>query len=163
MINFLKGPVPRKAALAGLLAFALSTSALAAGPGPSSGLGESWPNATDVSTSPHWHVYVFQRDGIRYIQVNDLNGKVRAALAASNGEFLVLPIGADAEHVSTSQQSAAANTTTDTQAASEQVYNDGSVQLSVKPHANGVMLLNATNGCAPNDPLGCGSHASIAN
>lgn len=163
MINSLKGPMLRKAALAGLLAFALSTSALAAGPSPSSGLGESWPNATDVSTSPRWHVYVFQRDGIRYIQVNDLNGKVRAALATSNGEFLVLPIGSDAEHVNTPQQSAAANTTADAQTASEQVYNDGAVQLSVKPQANGVMLLSASNGCTANDPLGCGSHASIAN
>ncbi len=27
----------------------------------STGLGQAWPNATDVSLSPHYHVYVFRR------------------------------------------------------------------------------------------------------
>ena len=54
-----------------------SMGAMAANSLPSSGLGQSWPNTTDVSASPHWHVYVFQRNGVRYVQINDLSGKVR--------------------------------------------------------------------------------------
>ena len=45
-----------------LLAMGISGTA-AATDTPSSGLGQSWPNATDVSANPHWHVYVFVKDG----------------------------------------------------------------------------------------------------
>ena len=81
-----------------LAALTVSTSAMAR-QFPATGLGQAWPNASDVSSSPRWHVYVFIKDGVRYIQVNDLNGKVRGAIATANGQFLVLPIGTDAEGV----------------------------------------------------------------
>jgi hypothetical protein len=57
------------------------------------GLGEAHPRAPDVSLSPRFHVYVFPKDGIDYIQINGLDGKVLAAVAAANGRFYTLPIG----------------------------------------------------------------------
>ncbi|KAF1008682.1 MAG: hypothetical protein GAK28_01110 [Luteibacter sp.] len=58
------------------------------------GLGSSWPNATDVSASPQYHVYRFERDGIRYIQINDATGTVRGAVAYIGGQILdlILPL-----------------------------------------------------------------------
>ncbi|WP_175927454.1 hypothetical protein [Burkholderia cepacia] len=73
------------------------------------GLGSSWPNAPDVSANPNWHVYVFRRAGVKYIQVNDLSGTVREVVATSAGEFLVLPMGRDASRVSTPQEPAQVN------------------------------------------------------
>jgi hypothetical protein len=64
------------------------------------GLGEPFPVAIDVAPDPAWQVYEFARDGIRYVQVNDKTGRVRAAVGKIDGMFWVLPIGSDAEHVS---------------------------------------------------------------
>ena len=99
MIKFL----PRRAICAGLVVMGLSVTALAAQP-LSTGLGQAWPNAQDVSASTQWHVYVFSNGGIQFVQVNDLAGNVRAAVGAVNGQFLVLPMGRDAARISTPQQ-----------------------------------------------------------
>jgi hypothetical protein len=66
----------------------------------SSGLGEAFPVAPDLVADAAWQVYEFERDGIRYIQVNDHYGIVRAAVGRIDGTFWVLPIGADADRVS---------------------------------------------------------------
>ncbi|RDD83486.1 hypothetical protein DVJ77_02595 [Dyella tabacisoli] len=120
-----------------------------------SGLGQAWPNVPDVSSSPRWHVYVFERDGIRFIQVNDLNGTVRGAFAAANDQFLVLPIGADSQNVSTPQQPRTATATAS--APSETVYQDNSVQIQLTPQFNGHVLLKAASAtCQDRDD--CGVH-----
>lgn len=138
----------------GLLAVTLaSTSAMAAGVAGSTGLGQSWPNATDVSASPHWHVYVFERDGIRYIQINDLGGNVRAAFAASSGNFLGLPIGVDASRLATPQQPLAAPART---TGGEIVYQDGSVKVLVLPQADSTTQLFVADGDCK-DPIECSS------
>jgi len=54
--------------LAGLLTAGFASTAAAA-TAPSTGLGQAWPNATDVSASPNFHVYVFERLGVRYVQI----------------------------------------------------------------------------------------------
>ena len=64
-----------------------------------SGLGEPSPTATDISISSAWSVYEFERDGIRYLQINDKAGHVRAAVGHVPGAFWVLPIGSDADRV----------------------------------------------------------------
>ena len=64
-----------------------------------SGLGESFPVAADVAADPAWQVYEFERDGVRYIQVNDQSGAVRAAVGSIGNTFWVLPIGSDADRV----------------------------------------------------------------
>lgn len=68
-------------------------------PRKASGLGESFPVAADVAADPAWQVYEFERDGVRYVQVNDQSGLVRAAAGRIGGTFWVLPIGSDADRV----------------------------------------------------------------
>jgi hypothetical protein len=132
-----------------LLVMGLATSAMATDT-PSSGLGQSWPNATDVSANPHWHVYVFDKDGIRYVQVNDLNGSVHGAIATAGGQVLVLPIGSDSQNVST-----ATSTTTGT--SSQTVYSDSQVTISATPLSTGATQLTVTATCT-GDPLECNTH-----
>lgn len=81
---------------------------------PSTGLGQAWPNATDVSQNPHYHVYIFQKDGIKYIQVNDLNGRVLGAFATAGKEVIALPIGNSATRTSSAITPAATAATTNT-------------------------------------------------
>ncbi|WP_052949862.1 hypothetical protein [Dyella japonica] len=137
----------------GALAMSLtSMGAMAANSVPSSGLGQSWPNTTDVSASPHWHVYVFQRNGVRYVQINDLNGKVRAAFATASGSFLALPVGSDAARVATPDEPlpAAGNTKGDI------VYQDSTVKVLVAPQADGSTATYVAAGDC-HDPVECSS------
>ncbi|WP_266172101.1 hypothetical protein [Dyella subtropica] len=131
----------------------VSTTAMAAH--RTTGLGQSWPNAQDVSSSPRWHVYVFERDGIRYIQINDLHGKVRAAFAASSGNFLVLPIGADAASLATPQDPLPAPASK----TGEIVYHDDAVQVLVAPQANGTIRTFAAESTCT-DPVECSSRVN---
>lgn len=68
-----------------------------------SGLGESFPAIPDVAPDPSWQVYEFERDGIRYAQINDGIGRVRAAVGRIDGTLWVLPIGSDADRVSVTE------------------------------------------------------------
>jgi hypothetical protein len=137
--------IPRSLALVGGFCTLLSaTAAFAQSADTSTGLGQSWPNAADVSTSPHYHVYVFHKDGIRYFQVNDLNGNVRAAVAVANGVVLTLPIGLDAGDVTHSPTSPTSN-------ASETVYNDKSMTLTATPRQDGHDAINTSTKTAADD------------
>lgn len=69
-------------------------------PKAASGMGEAFPQAPDLAADAAWQVYEFERDGMRYLQVNDQYGKVRAAVGRIGGTFWVLPIGGDANRVS---------------------------------------------------------------
>jgi hypothetical protein len=152
--------VSRLTIAAGVMALTLSVSAMAQA--PATGLGQSWPNATDVSVSPHYHVYVFVRDGIRYIQVNDANGTVRGAVATAGGQTLVLPIGTDASSVQISQGSVQ-NAAASTAATAETVYSDSATQITATPQSNGAIALDVTNGSGLcSDPKEC-SRGTISN
>jgi hypothetical protein len=105
----------------------------------SAGLGQSWPNATDVSASPNYHVYVFQRGSIQYIQVNDLNGTVRAAVMVTPTGRFGTPVGSDANQVATSSEPLPAPAST----ATTTVYSDGTTQVAVAPQANGTTRVMA--------------------
>lgn len=142
----------RRVLMAYLLVAALSPlGAFAADAAPSTGLGQAWPNATDVSASPRWHVYVFERNGVRYVQLNDLGGKVRAAVATSGGNFLALPIGSDASRVATPQEPLAAPANT---AKAEVVYQDDTVKVVVTPAPNGAARVYTASGDCK-DPIEC--------
>ena len=65
----------------------------------SSGLGESFPAAVDLAADPAWQIYEFQRDGVRYVQINDSAGTVRAAAGRIGGTAWIMPIGTDADRV----------------------------------------------------------------
>jgi hypothetical protein len=96
---------------------------------PSTGLGQAWPNAADVSANPHWHVYTFRLHGIKYVQINDLNGTVHAAIGTANGTTIVLPAGVDAPNVTT----AAAPVSS----AAQVVYQDATTTITATPQSSG--------------------------
>lgn len=156
--------LPRRALCAGLVVLGLSASAFAAEP-PSTGLGQAWPNARDVSASSNWHVYVFKANGIQFVQVNDLRGNVRGAFAAANGQFLVLPMGRDAQHISTPQQPVKlASTVVPLASYAETIYRNGSVQISATPLSNGTTMFTATTATTTtavspcDNPVECSGH-----
>jgi len=68
-------------------------------PAASRGLGESFPAAADLAADTAWQVYEFERDGVRYVQVNDSSGTVRAAAGRIGGTAWIMPIGVDADRV----------------------------------------------------------------
>jgi len=68
-------------------------------PASTTGLGESQPAATDVSTDSSWSVYQFARGGMNYTQINDANGVVRAVVGNIGSTAWVLPAGKDADRV----------------------------------------------------------------
>ena len=127
-------------------------SAAAAAPPPSTGLGQAWPNATDVSASPRYHVYVFERLGVRYVQINDLNGNVRAAFANAGGDIFGLPIGIDANRLATPSEpsTAPAGTTGET------VYQDDSTSVQAAPQPNGTINMLVVSECK--NPAECSVH-----
>jgi len=129
--------ISKRAVLAIAVAVGFSSAAWSAT--PATGLGQAWPNATDVSLSPHYHVYRFIRDGIQYIQVNDLGGTVHAAIAAANGTVLVLPIGVDAAKAKT----ATAGTPATASSTAETVYQDANVSVSATPQTDGSIQILA--------------------
>lgn len=142
----------------GVLAMSLtSMGAMAATGLPSTGLGQSWPNATDVSASSHWHVYLFQRDGVRYVQINDLNGTVRAAVGTAGGTFLTLPLGSDAAQVATPSEPLAVTGST----AGDIVYQDSTVKVLVAPQADGTTRTYVAAGNCT-DPVECSSRFGIS-
>lgn len=116
---------------------------------PASGLGQAWPNAPDLSASPRWHVYVFQRDGVRFVQVNDLNGRVLGAFATAGGQYLVLPMGTGA--TLTAGPADAAPTTGET------VYRDDTLQVTATPATDGSLRLRAAD-TPCTDPVECSTH-----
>jgi hypothetical protein len=133
----------------GVLASMYGGQAMASGPATTAvtGLGQAWPNAPDVSASPHYHVYVFQKQGVRYVQINDAAGTVRGAVALVGGEALDLPIGVDANPWQPVSEDAAP-------AAGEAVYRDDAVTITAAPQSNGsVRLLLAPGNC--DDPSKC--------
>lgn len=145
----------RKALLAGFIALGLSSTAFAQTSAPASGLGQSWPNATDVSTSPNWHVYVFWLQGIKYVQINDLGGNVHAAIATANGTTIVLPVGVDSQNVTTGHacqqlDCSGPGVTTQSSAASpiapdaQVVYRDSSTTVTATPQRNSVTTFAVT-------------------
>lgn len=127
-----------------VLAVSIATASFAAlAEAPATGLGQSWPNAPDVSASPNYHVYVFALGGIDYIQVNDTNGNVLGSVGAANGEFITLPIGQYAQQVATSSQPAEAPSDAAPAAASATVYDDSDTVITATPLSDGTLQLRA--------------------
>lgn len=143
------------------IAFAALVSTAAFAQAPVSGLGQAWPNAADVSVSPHYHVYVFVRDGIRYIQVNDLNGTVRAAVAVADNVVLVLPVGVDASYVTT-RHGFVSPAGSNNASLTETVYSDSNTRVTATPTSTGAVQINVatTPAVAPDtctNPAFCGN------
>ncbi|MBB5875860.1 hypothetical protein [Xanthomonas sp. 3498] len=96
------------AAFAGLSALAAAGEAAACCPNDGNGspkavaktgLGDAQPAALDLAQDPSWHVYQFARDGITYLQINDLTGNVRAGVGRVDSTAWVMPMGRDVDRV----------------------------------------------------------------
>jgi len=133
----MQGSLVRNALFAGFVALGLTSTAIAQTASPATGLGASWPNAADVSAAPNWHVYVFRLHGIKYVQINDLNGTVHAAIGTAKGTTIVLPVGVDAQNVTT--------TTTAASSAAEVVYHDASTTVTATPQSSGATTFAVQN------------------
>jgi len=138
--------VIRRAALAGIAALSIACTATAhtSSSIPTTGLGESWPNATDVSANPNWHVYVFEKDGVRYIQVNDRNGTVHAAVGSAGPVAFALPIGVDAQRVAITKASSMGGL-------SQPIYHDENLTIEATSQNDGDVQI--TMAMAPGDDL----------
>lgn len=130
----------RQTILTAAIALSMTTVATAQQATSVTGLGQAWPNASDVSTNPHFHVYRFERDGIRYIQINDLQGNVRAAVASASGATFALPIGVDAQNVAVTTGRSLANL-------AQAVYQDDGLTVAAVPQSDGSMRIVAMAGC----------------
>lgn len=91
-------------------------------PTAATGLGESLPLTSDLSSDPQWQVYAFQRDGVRYLQINDGANTARAAIGQIGATAWVLPIGRDADRV-------AIQTAVPSTVAGRVVYRDEEVEV----------------------------------
>ncbi|RDS79059.1 hypothetical protein DWU98_19470 [Dyella monticola] len=100
---------------------------------PSTGLGESWPNVADQSASPYWHVYTFERDGVRYVQVNDQSGRVHAAFGRAGTVVFPLPVGVDAEHTTVAAPGAKESSSAQT------LYRDDEITVTAEPQNDGTV------------------------
>jgi hypothetical protein len=129
-MSHIRRNVIRQTLLTGFVALSLTSIATAQTSSPTTGLGQAWPNAVDHSRSPYWHVYVFERDGIRYIQINDRNGTVHAALGRAGDTIFALPVGVDAEDVTISS-SAEGNTS------ALPIYQDDAISVTASPQSDG--------------------------
>ena len=138
-----------------LILLPVATNALADPPAATAtGLGQSWPAATDVSSSGHFHVYVFERAGVRYVQVNDLDGKVRGAFGVAGGQVFALPMGLDAARLATPADATPASSAQ----GSEVVYRSDDVQVIAYPQPSGGLMLQAIQSECK-DPWECNPHA----
>lgn len=138
--------LPFLALMTGLVAGpALATSPAA------TGLGQAWPNSTDVSSSPNWHVYVFSRGSTKYIQINDAQGVVRGAFARTPYSLVGLPIGTDANNLSTPDEPLPAPASR----TSVEVYSGDGVKAYVAPQADGTVRLMLVPGECKDDPIEC--------
>lgn len=149
--------ISSQAVFAGVLALATCTQAWAVDP-PSAGLGQSWPNAADVSSNPDLHAYVFMLRGVKYVQVNDINGNVLGAVGTANGEFITLPIGRFSSLVSTPQEPVDDTTVAAPAATPTTVYQDDTTAITATPLIDGTMQLKAASKC--DDPMECSSRVN---
>ena len=134
--------------MAGVMALCIASPIFGQTTAPATGLGQAWPNAADVSASPNWHVYVFKLHGVKYIQVNDRNGTVKAAIATAGGTSIVLPMGTNAEQVVTGAQA------TNVSAPAQTVYQDATTSVTAT-QSNGVTQFAVVAACQ--DPYNCGA------
>lgn len=146
----------KAALLTGVLA-SFAVSATDAGP-----LGGAKPNLLDVSLNPNWHVYIYNDQGLSYVQVNDMVGQVRLIEATAGSDIMVLPIGADAGRVARPHDQAAMSSDAVLvyQNASFKLYaNHPTPVAALQPRtADATAMAAATNDHGAND--GASNHAS---
>ncbi|MBV6808703.1 MULTISPECIES: hypothetical protein [Xanthomonas] len=63
------------------------------------GLGDSNPKSANLAIDPSLAIYELHRDGVTYLQINDVTGVVRAVVARVDNALWTLPMGKDVERV----------------------------------------------------------------
>jgi hypothetical protein len=97
---------------------------------------------------------VFVLNGIKYVQVNDLNGTVHAAVGAANGTVVVLPMGVDSQNVQTAASSAPSTAQT--------VYSDATTTVTAAPQSNGTTQITVIEDTCTN-PVSCSAFVKSIN
>ncbi len=107
-------------------------------PAAVTGLGESAPEAANLALDPAWRIYEFERDGVTYLQINDLTGTVRAGVGQIKETLWVLPMGKDVARVALPAKNASAQGTV--------VYRTSRFTVRVVPNTVGdAWIVTATN------------------
>jgi len=102
------------------------------------GLGESAPRAENLALDPAWRIYEFERDGVTYLQINDLTGTVRAGVGQIKDTLWVLPMGKDVARVALPAKNASVQGTV--------VYRTSRFTVRVVPNTAGdAWVVTATN------------------
>lgn len=143
----------RQTILTTLTALGMTTVVAAQDAAPAAGLGQSWPNVPDISANPHYHVYRFDRDGVEYIQVNDLQGQVRGAIGIAQGVTLALPMGDDAQNVMVPADGSPRDLT-------QVVYQDEGLVVGLLSQGDGSANITAAAACG--DPEHCTQNGIVA-
>lgn len=94
-------------------------------------LGQAFPSAGLVAQDTTWQVYQFERDGVRYLQINDRVGNVRAAVGRIGGTAWVLPMGLDVDRVRVASGAALPSAST------RRVFGDGELAVDYVLDAGG--------------------------
>lgn len=142
----------RQTILTTVTALSMTTVVAAQDASPISGLGQSWPNVPDISANPHYHVYRFDRDGVEYIQVNDLQGKVRGAFGVTQGVMFALPMGVDTQNITVIAGESPKDLT-------QVVYQDDTVTVAAESRADGGANISVLAACP--DPEHCSQNAIV--
>ncbi|WP_372362834.1 hypothetical protein ACCQ10_08990 [Xanthomonas sp. NCPPB 1325] len=66
---------------------------------PATGLGDSNPKAANLAMDSSLAIYEFHRDGVTYLQINDVTGVVHAVVARVDDALWTLPMGKDVDRV----------------------------------------------------------------
>ena len=99
--------------------------------GASKVLGLSNPQSPNLSLDAAWRVYLIERDGIQYLQVNDATGTVRAVVGYVSTSHFAVPLGTDEGRVFTQAFTFPQGTSKTT------VYRSSEIVLSVHETADG--------------------------
>ena len=126
----------KRVVLAGVLAGGLSVFASAVMAAEAAELGKSQPQSVDLSAAPGFHVYVFHKDGVKYIQVNDVSGNILGAVATANGQFIRLPMGTAL--LSTPQHPIVESTSLSVPSIT--IYNDGEAKITASAAKKGFII-----------------------
>lgn len=122
------------------------------------GLGQAWPNAKDFSRSPGWHVYVFQMNGIEYIEVADLTGRIVGAVGTANHQYISLPVGAFSQYVSIPHQVAPLPRGVTVVSSPIVVYQDEDTTVTVTSTSDGGVATRASASAGCTNPVECNTN-----
>jgi hypothetical protein len=142
-----------RATMLGFL-FAVSFGAIGSTGGQQSliqGMGERLPaGKANLSLSPRFKVYVFEKAGLKFVQINALNNDVLAVLSLVPGAASQLPIGTNAQGA-VAQPNGMITAQANCPCSAQVVYSDANYNIVVIYGANGEYI---TSYQVPRSPQG---------